>query len=805
MQKFLQFVRPFIILTICYIVTTFILKAIEIGIISDLSNISSFNGFICSNIVSCGFVASVCFIIYSLISLLSQKTATFISSLLFAIAIVAEAGLIIYHKSTGILMGNEIIIRPLWETIITIRAFTNFFIIAFTLIFIAVFVFTSTSISKNNINKVITITTLSIMLITIPLFLMVSPNQDKAIVNKLRYCVNSCLENQSNKNKNVEYKSSNISFNEDYINKYKQLYPKREIIDNQFPLERKDNINNVLGTFFQKKDIKPNIVFIIVESLGSDFFRNNEYGYTMTPFLDSLSKHSLLWTNCLSTTPRSAGVIPAVTASVPHGPKGFQFGDIPECNSLFPILKNNGYRSNVFYSSFFSFDRVADYLISQNVDYMSPFYGECNKNKDKNDFDYTSWGYHDKKMFEKSYQVISKRKDNEPNLDMFITISQHDNELNLNSNKALEDYYYKKAEALLRSMPDSESKRLKGRKGFIATFLYGDDAIRDFFYQYTNKYKNTIFVITGDHSLNINSDNPLNAFHVPLIIWSPFIKAPQHFHSVVSHNDITPSLLALLRDNFNIKTPQNVHWISDGLDTTKHFSSKITTYFLMQNNKHNNLLYNDLYYVEDNNRNKLYRIKDNLNMETVYNNDSIKIMKERMDIFKYINDYTYANNCITNNSIIPKKKYELIDSIYVDSIFCASGKEKPSISGVEKFNIFSGKIKSGYSKIKVIFTADIIYTADIDQKDFMSLYIKCTNADWYPDIISKHIVEEDYSPNEYLKLESTKTFDIHNYKKRSKFYFYISPSEHDSCWDPEHSITLKNINIKILGIKENSQ
>ena len=56
----------------------------------------------------------------------------------------------------------------------------------------------------------------------------------------------------------------------------------------------------------------------------------------------------------------------------------------------------------------------------------------------------------------------------------------------------------------------------------------------------------------------------------------------------------------------------------------------------------------------------------------------------------------------------------------------------------------------------------------------MSLYIKCTNAGWYPDIISKHIVEEDYRPNEYLKLESTKTFDIHNYKKRSKFYFYIS-------------------------------
>ena len=101
----------------------------------------------------------------------------------------------------------------------------------------------------------------------------------------------------------------------------------------------------------------------------------------MTPFLDSLSRHSLLWSNCLSTTPRSAGVLPAITASVPYGAKGFQFGDIPACNSLLPILKENGYNNNVFYACPFSFDRISDYLSSQNIDYMSPFKNECTQTK----------------------------------------------------------------------------------------------------------------------------------------------------------------------------------------------------------------------------------------------------------------------------------------------------------------------------------------------------------------------------------------------------------------------------------------
>ena len=85
-----------------------------------------------------------------------------------------------------------------------------------------------------------------------------------------------------------------IEYDEAKIQEYRNIFPKREVIDNQYPLEVKDNIDNVLGPYFQETKRKPNVVVIIVESLGADLFGINEYGYTFTPFLDSLSKHSLL-------------------------------------------------------------------------------------------------------------------------------------------------------------------------------------------------------------------------------------------------------------------------------------------------------------------------------------------------------------------------------------------------------------------------------------------------------------------------------------------------------------------------------
>ena len=220
---------------------------------------------------------------------------------------------------------------------------------------------------------------------------------------------------------------------------YRKIYPDRAT-DNRYLLERDNAIKNVLAPYFTESDAVPNIVVLVVESLGADLFGINKDGLCFTPFLDSLSKHSLLWTNCLATTPRSFGAVPAITGSVPHGLKGFQFGNIPSHNSLLSVLKVNGFQTGAFYAGNFSFDRIYDYLIAQNIDYMSPFCEEYRSVKAE-ERDGTYWGFNDDVLFQKSLAVVSKRDTIKPFVDLYVTITQHE-DLNL-LDKQLEKEYYR--------------------------------------------------------------------------------------------------------------------------------------------------------------------------------------------------------------------------------------------------------------------------------------------------------------------------------------------------------------------------
>jgi hypothetical protein len=58
---------------------------------------------------------------YFLIALLEQKSAQIFASFLFSLLTLLEIGLFIYYKQTGVLMGTEIVIRPISETLMTIR------------------------------------------------------------------------------------------------------------------------------------------------------------------------------------------------------------------------------------------------------------------------------------------------------------------------------------------------------------------------------------------------------------------------------------------------------------------------------------------------------------------------------------------------------------------------------------------------------------------------------------------------------------------------------------------------------------
>ena len=782
-KKITAYLKSYSILAICYTIAVFLVKLFEALI--HAKAVSSFSGFLYGNLISCGFIAALVLVIYLLFSLWSNKTATYIAAVLLGIMMLTELGLVIYYHTTGILMGKELIVRPLWETIHTIKSAISLWMLFGVLVLLGLYVFVNVWLSKKNIGKYAVIPVYLILLASIPLFLTYHINQDNNVVNKVMYCIKECA------NREQEFYLSDTGYDEEIIDSYLEMFPEREILDKHYPLEREDNIQNVLGPYFKKAAVKPNIVVIIVESLGTDLL-----GYT--PFIDSLANQSLCWKNCMATTPRSFGAVPAITASVPHGLKGFQFGDIPAHNSIISILAKNGYATNAFYAGNFSFDRIYDYLVAQDIDYLSPLRQEYNEDK-SSEKDGTYWGYHDEPMFNKSMDYIEKQDVNKPSFNLFVTISQHE-DLKL-CNKELEEGYYNKALTL------GASQNLLGK---MAATLYADDAVRHFMKRYGeyDKSGNTIFVITGDHSMNLNPENPLDAYHVPLIIWSPLLEKPHGFEAMVSHNDITPSLLALLRDNFGIETPETVCWVSEGLDTLNTFHSDIKNYFLHYSRSLKDFVWNDYYYTTTDKEHPVWSITDGVNVQALDNPELSQELDNRFRTMVYVDNYVYSNDKLLKNPVLGKEKYELITSVTMkDSLVCASKKQKPSIEDEESTRVYYNELPGDYSKIKLTLDADVKYTENVWQDAFISLIFECNgsiDSDWVysTDYVSKYILSRTPEPDKWQKLSLTKIVSTGG-SDEYKLKLYLKPTHKDDLWNPNHSVTLKNIKINVWGVKKN--
>ena len=142
MKKYLESIRPFFISSICYIVLLFCVKLFELSTAESLKVIDVIN-MLLSNLIAALSVGFCVFIIHNLISLFSRKIAPYITSILFSILIIVEFCLIFYHKTTGLLMGRELIERPLWETVHTVKSVLNFWMITAVVLFVVGYTYVS--------------------------------------------------------------------------------------------------------------------------------------------------------------------------------------------------------------------------------------------------------------------------------------------------------------------------------------------------------------------------------------------------------------------------------------------------------------------------------------------------------------------------------------------------------------------------------------------------------------------------------------------------------------------------------------
>jgi lipoteichoic acid synthase len=611
-----------------WIITIFeyIAKLISGIVIPNL--VTSFIYRLCNDFGTGILIALLFFPIYFLLKYVKDSLRITIIKIIFSIIIVAQFALTKYHLTTLVNLGADILgysFADMFTTVTASESLSVLYFIPFILCPIF-FIIVYKKISKTTINKTFTLVILGIILLSIGLKLFSSDFSETMNQNKLAFFTADIIRFQSDKN----------DFDVSKLN-YKKEYPLVQPFSSS---------PDVLAPFFQINEEKPNIVMIIVEGLGDEFIGKNAYS-GFTPYLDSMIPKSLYWENFVSNAGRTFGALPSILGSLPYGEKGFlELNPLPSNISLVSILKANEYTTSFYCGDESSFDRKINFLEYNGIDNIVDInkFGSGYEKTKPNSGGFT-WGYPDREIFRKTLSELDGKKS--PRLDIIMTLTNHE-PFEFPQKKE----YLKKVDSILNT--NTTLKVSKGEvetyKDIFASLLYTDNAIKIFINSYSKRpeYKNTIFVITGDHRLiPIAQKDKLCRFHVPLYIYSPLLKKPQTFKSVSSHWDITPSLVSFLMNNYKMNKMEKTAWMSTGLDTVKQFRN-IHTIPIMQNKGNiNELIYKDYLYSNGD----LFKIDENFETTKITDSEMLRTIKDSLNEAKKLNAYLTQKNKIIPNTI----------------------------------------------------------------------------------------------------------------------------------------------------------
>lgn len=421
---------------------------------------------------------------------------------------------------------------------------------------------------------------------------------------------------------------------------YQSIFSDHQYINTEYPLLHKIEYSDSLNSFFHPFDSCPNIVFLVVEGLNDDFIHKYR-GVQLMPFLNSIIDSSLYWSNCLTVGERSFAVVPASLGGLPYGRRGFTLLEkYPRHLSLIPVLKNNGYYTTFFYGQgkwFHQKDRFFNYnhidLIVDNEKYPEDY--------TKILVDDFFWGYNDKDLLTHSLNVIDTLPKN-PRFDIYFTGTSHTPYII--SDEKLYDNRFKE---IASTLPDKDDKNFFiTHEKYIKSIFFVDDALRDFFASYKEKeeYKNTIFIITGDHPMTeLPRKNSLKRYHVPLLIYSEKLKSPHTFTHTVSHLDIYETVLSFF-EKYNLKVPS----ISSSLGNDLFRVNEEKRVAFMDDNRDIIDYYREGYFLSGSD---LYSVGSCFELQKIENKTLKKELQNELNSFKKTNYYVSQNDKILPDSI----------------------------------------------------------------------------------------------------------------------------------------------------------
>ncbi len=295
----------------------------------------------------------------------------------------------------------------------------------------------------------------------------------------------------------------------------------------------------------QRREWRPNVVQIVVESLGSGLLGEH------TPHLNAMLKDGVYLSGLMATGTRTVRGIEALTLSLPPTP-GASIVRRPESEGLFNIgsvFRSKGYDTAFIYGGFGYFDNMNAFFSGNGFRIVD------RASISREDIAFTNaWGVCDEDLFRAALREADACfQAGRPFYQFVLTTSNH------------RPFTYPEGRV---SIPSGTS-----RTGAVA---YTDYALGMFLKAASTRpwFADTVFVLSGDHSSGAagHTDLPPDRYRIPAVFYSPGHLTPARTDTLCSQADIAPTLFSMLgwtydsgffgRNVLDMKPEEGRAWIS---------------------------------------------------------------------------------------------------------------------------------------------------------------------------------------------------------------------------------------------------
>jgi phosphoglycerol transferase MdoB-like AlkP superfamily enzyme len=270
-----------------------------------------------------------------------------------------------------------------------------------------------------------------------------------------------------------------------------------------------------------------NVVLILEESLGSEFWGCLGRTNTLTPEMDKLvTEEGLLFSNLYASGNRTVRGLEGLLASFPPLPgDSIVKRDLSDnVETIARVLRRDGYSSVFLYGGRGVFDGVRPFAINNGYDrfveqrdFANPTFA-------------TIWGVCDEDIFTRSVEEFRElSRQGKPFLGTILSVSNH------------KPYTYPAGK-----IPEDPNERRREN-----AVKYSDFALGEFFRAAKKEsfWTNTIFAVVADHGARVYGSQsiPIHSYEIPMVILGPaVVKEAGHVGAVGGSLDVAPTILGLL-------------------------------------------------------------------------------------------------------------------------------------------------------------------------------------------------------------------------------------------------------------------